>query len=144
MYIAEHIIFYAFALTAVVSATYVVIARNPVQSVLALVVTFFAMSAIWMMLEAEFLSLILILVYVGAVMTLFLFVVMMLNITAESKQSGFVRFFPVGIVLVSVLAVLMVFTVGPHYFGVQQIPVAIENLSKLSNTEQLGMVLYTE
>ena len=78
--LTEHIIFYIFATIAVCSALAVITLRNPVRSVLSLVVTFFAMSGIWMILRAEFLSLILLLVYVGAVMTLFLFVVMMLNI----------------------------------------------------------------
>jgi len=74
-----HLVFYVFAAIAVCSALAVITVRNPVHSVLSLVITFFAMSGIWMLLRAEFLSLILLLVYVGAVMTLFLFVVMMLN-----------------------------------------------------------------
>ena len=86
-----HMIFYLFAAIAVGSAVSVITARNPVRSVLSLVVTFFAMAGVWMILEAEFLSLVLLLVYVGAVMTLFLFVVMMLNIDREQKRSGFVK-----------------------------------------------------
>src|SRR3990167_7184159 len=95
-----HIIFYLFATIAVVSAIFVITARNPVRSVLSLVVTFFAMSGVWMILHAEFLSLILLLVYVGAVMTLFLFVVMMLNIDREQTRGGFVKYLPFGILLV--------------------------------------------
>ena len=87
-----HIIFYVFAATAVISGVAVITARNPVRSVLSLVITFFAMAAIWMILRAEFLSLILLLVYVGAVMTLFLFVVMMLNIDKEGHRAGFVNY----------------------------------------------------
>src|SRR5665213_980958 len=98
-----HIIFYVFAAVAVGSAISVVMARNPVHSVLSLVVTFFAMAGEWMLLRAEFLSLILILVYVGAVMTLFLFVVMMLNIDIENTRSGFVNYLPYGIIIVLLL-----------------------------------------
>ena len=88
------VVFYVFAFMAAASAVAVVSAQNPVRSVLSLVVTFFAMSGIWMLLHAEFLSLVLLLVYVGAVMTLFLFVVMMLNIDREQKSAGFVRYWP--------------------------------------------------
>src|SRR5580692_3641955 len=99
-----HIIFYAFAAVAVSSAVAVITARNPVRSVLALVVTFFAMAAVWMLLRAEFLSLILLLVYVGAVMTLFLFVVMMLNIDFASQRGGsFTRYLPFGALAVVVV-----------------------------------------
>src|SRR3990167_8644544 len=91
---ALKMIFYFFSAVAVGSACAVIMVRDPVHSVLSLVVTFFAMAAIWMTLQAEFLALILLLVYVGAVMTLFLFVVMMLNVESEVKQSGFVRYLP--------------------------------------------------
>src|SRR5690349_6399966 len=111
------VIFYVFALIAVCSAVSVITVRNPVRSVLSLVVTFFAMSGIWMMLRAEFLSLILLLVYVGAVMTLFLFVVMMLNIDVEYKRSGFVNYLPFGIVVVLLMTGLVMAAVGPEYFG---------------------------
>src|SRR5688572_17327108 len=86
------IIFYFFSALAVIAALFVVTAHHPVRSVLSLVIVFFAMAGIWMLLHAEFLSLILLLVYVGAVMTLFLFVVMMLNVEKEAKQGGFVRY----------------------------------------------------
>lgn len=140
----SHLIFYAFAFVAVFSAVLVITARNPVRSVLSLVVTFFSMAGIWMMLEAEFLSLILILVYVGAVMTLFLFVVMMLNIDRESKQSGFVRYWPIGLVVTLALTGLVMLVLSPNYFGAIDMPLPAVDLSNASNTEQLGMLLYTQ
>ena len=118
----------------------VITARNPVRSVLSLVVTFFAMAGVWMLLRAEFLSLILVLVYVGAVMTLFLFVVMMLNIDIEAKRRGFVRYLPFGVI--DCFAVLgidhdshwsRVFWPGTHALHLQPEP------ADYSNIEHLGM-----
>lgn len=139
-----HEIFYVFALLAVCSAVAVITVRNPVNSVLALVVTFFSMAGIWMELHAEFLSIILLLVYVGAVMTLFLFVVMMLNIDTEKKQKGFVRYLPFGVVIVFLLIGLTIAAVGPEYFGIAQMPVPPEEARDYSNVHYLGSVLYTE
>ena len=140
----QHIIFYIFAAVAVCSAVSVITVRNPVRSVLSLVVTFFAMSGIWMMLRAEFLSLILLLVYVGAVMTLFLFVVMMLNIDRESRQGGFVRYLPFGIIIVLLITGLIIAAVGPDYFGITQMPVPSPEPADYSNIQHLGAILYTD
>lgn len=139
-----HIIFYAFSAVAVSAAMAVITFRNPVRSVLSLVVTFFAMAAIWMMLRAEFLALILILVYVGAVMTLFLFVIMLLNIDREFDRSGFVRYLPFAIILVVVLVGLILFAIGPQYFGLTATPLPPIEASNYSNIQELGAVLYTE
>jgi NADH-quinone oxidoreductase subunit J len=136
-----HIIFYVFAALAVLSALVVVTVRNPVRSVLALVVTFFAMAGVWMLLSAEFLSLILLLVYVGAVMTLFLFVVMMLNVDVSGSKEGFTRYLPFGIFLVLLMVALMIVAFGPK-FGLMPIPAPHE--ADYSNITQLGSVLYTE
>lgn len=138
-----HIIFYAFATVAVISAMMVITARNPVQSVLSLVVTFFAMSGIWMILHAEFLSLILILVYVGAVMTLFLFVVMMLNIRKEAERSGFVRYLPFGIIVMLLITGMTIAAVGPKYFGITEMPIPAAQAADYSNIRALGTLLYT-
>lgn len=138
-----HIIFYVFATLAVCSAIAVVATRNPVRSVLSLVLTFFSMAPIWMILHAEFLSLILILVYVGAVMTLFLFVVMMLNIDKEYKTSGFVRFLPFALVIILVILGLDIAVVGPKYFGANLIRPPIE-AGNYNNIQQLGSILYTD
>lgn len=139
-----HILFYAFAAVAVCSAMAVITARNPVHSVLSLVVTFFAMSAIWMMLRAEFLSLILILVYVGAVMTLFLFVVMMLNIHKESRHSGFVHHVFIGALTVLIVSGLMMTVLGTPDFSLAQMPVPPLEPEDYSNTQALGMSLFTD
>lgn len=138
------IIFYVFALIAVCSAVSVITVRNPVRSVLSLVVTFFAMSGIWMMLRAEFLSLILLLVYVGAVMTLFLFVVMMLNIDVEYQRSGFVRYLPFGIVVVLLMTGLVMAAVGPEYFGFAKVPLPPLEDADHSNLAELGRLLFTD
>jgi NADH-quinone oxidoreductase subunit J len=139
-----HLIFYFFAALAVVSAVAVITVRNPVHSVLSLVITFFAMAGEWMLLRAEFLSLILLLVYVGAVMTLFLFVVMMLNIDKESQKSSFTRFLPVGAFVVILVTGLMIVTVGPSYFGLTQMPAPASEPANYSNIQQLGRLLFTQ
>lgn len=139
-----HIIFYLFAATAVCSAISVITMRNPVHSVLSLVVTFFSMSGVWMLLRAEFLSLILLLVYVGAVMTLFLFVVMMLNIDKEANKGGFVRYWPFGIVVVLLITGLVVAGIRPEYFGISSMPVPVPEAANYSNIEKLGVLLYTD
>jgi NADH-quinone oxidoreductase subunit J len=140
----QHIIFYLFAAVAVTAAVAVITVRNPVRSVLSLVVTFFAMAGIWMLLRAEFLSLVLVLVYVGAVMTLFLFVVMMLNIDREAKRGGFVRYLPFGVILVLLLIGLIIAAVGPQYFGLLQLPAPAAEPADYSNLYHLGILLFTD
>lgn len=135
------VIFYIFAALAVGSAMAVVTARNPVRSVLSLVVTFFAMAGVWMILSAEFLALILLLVYVGAVMTLFLFVVMMLNVDFSKQREGFIRYLPFGILVVVVLVGLMVVTFGSKFAAM---PMPAPASADFSNVSQLGAVLYTQ
>src|SRR5690348_801207 len=132
------VIFYLFATLAVTSALTVIMARDPVRSVLALVVTFFSMAGIWLLLQAEFLALILILVYVGAVMTLFLFVVMMLNVNTERKQSTFVRYLPFGLLLVGLIVALLILSVSPNYLALHASNATM--VDNLSNTEQLGQL----
>lgn len=138
-----HLIFYAFAALAVGSALYVITASNPVRSVLALVVTFFAMTGIWLLLSAEFLALILLLVYVGAVMTLFLFVVMMLNIDTENKRKGLVRYLPFGALLMVLVTGLLVAAVVPRYLGVTSTPPQ-PFPADYSNISALGSILFTQ
>lgn len=153
------IIFYVFAALAVGAAVMVISQNNPVRCVLFLVLTFFATAGLWLLAQAEFLSLILILVYVGAVMTLFLFVVMMLNIDVESMKSHFIRYMPIGLILVAFLTGLMMVSLPPNAFKVtSEQPVTNVSNSQLlpeqgsnsvartpvSNTEALGLVLYTD
>ncbi|MGB0514176.1 MAG: NADH-quinone oxidoreductase subunit J, partial [Wenzhouxiangellaceae bacterium] len=98
------IVFYLFSTVATLAALGVITSRNPVYSVLLLVLTFFSSACIWLLLEAEFLAITLVLVYVGAVMVLFLFVVMMLDINLAKLKSGFASYLPVGILVAVAMA----------------------------------------
>jgi len=138
------VVFYAFSALLLVSALGVVSARNPVHSALFLVLTFFATSAIWLLLEAEFLAITLVLVYVGAVMVLFLFVVMMLDINVARMREGFMRYTPFGIAIAIILIVQMVLVVGPEQFGLQAFEIPAPQAADYSNTRTLGRVLYTD
>ena len=140
------IVFYVFSGVMILGALGVIISRNPVHSALSLVLTFFATSGIWLLLEAEFLAITLVLVYVGAVMVLFLFVVMMLDINVTKMREGFMRFLPVGVLIALLLAVQMVLVVGPENFGfeVEQYASLERHAADYNNTEELGKVLYTE
>lgn len=154
-----HLIFSAFAGLTLLSAIMVVTQNNPVRSVLFLVLTFFGAAVLWLMLQAEFLSLILVLVYVGAVMTLFLFVVMMLNVDVEALRSHLLRLLPLGLIIVAGLSALFLMTLKqsplPSFEGVKNalgtatphtFPAfdSIDNTKAVSNTEQIGLVLYTQ
>ena len=134
------VIFYVFAGLTVICALMVITQNNPVRCVLFLVLAFFASSILWILVNAEFLALILILVYVGAVMTLFLFVVMMLNIDIESMKTHFLRYLPFGLILVALLVSLLIVALPKDAF----VSGAHVASSGLSDTEALGMVLYTD
>jgi len=142
------VIFYVFAGLTVFSALMVITQNNPVRCVLFLVLAFFASSILWILVNAEFLALILILVYVGAVMTLFLFVVMMLNIDIESMKKHFLRHLPFGLILVALLVGLLMTALPKDAFntGVEQTVAKSQSAvtKSLSDTEALGMVLYTD
>jgi len=139
----EKIIFYIFAFIMVFGATMVITVRNPVRAALFLVLTFFASAAIWMLLEAEFLAITLVLVYVGAVMVLFLFVVMMLDINTARLKEGFIRYLPVGIGVAILLVVMLVGVVGPENFSLDKMAAPERHGIDYSNTRELGSVLYT-
>jgi NADH-quinone oxidoreductase subunit J len=137
-------IFYFFAALLIFSASMVVTVRNPVHAALFLVLSFFASSAVWLILEAEFLAIALILVYVGAVMVLFLFVVMMLDINLTPLREGFARFLPLGIVI----AVLMVIAMGAVfrtvYFNGAHLDLVTPAAVDVNNARELGKLLFTE
>ena len=138
------IVFYGFSLVLVAAAVAVITVRNPVYSALFLVLAFFSASAIWMLLEAEFLAIVLILVYVGAVMVLFLFVVMMLDINLAPLQEGFIRYLPAGIFVALVMAAeLLVVIWSKGKFGQDAFPVPPPNPDDYSNTKAVGELLYT-
>lgn len=141
----ELFVFYLFAAIMVFAASRVISVRNPVHAAMYLVLTFFTCAAIWLLLEAEFLAITLVLVYVGAVMVLFLFVVMMLDINVEPLREGFVKYLPVGILVGLIMLVEMVFLITQRYFKAEQFP-APERASAeaMSNTESLGRLLYSE
>lgn len=140
----EEIVFYVFATILVASATMVVTLRNPVFCALSLVLAFFSCAALWIMLEAEFLALTLILVYVGAVMVLFLFVVMMLDINLTVLRQGFAKYLPFGLVVAILMVAQLAFIVGPEQFGLDKWPSPLLHAENYSNTKEIGSVLYTE
>lgn len=140
----QEVIFYLFSLTLLLSAGAVVVARNTVHSALFLVLTFFTTSAIWLLLEAEFLAITLILVYVGAVMVLFLFVIMMLDVNLARLKEGFIQYLPVGILVALVMGAEMIMVVGSSKFGAEAYPLPVPKAADYSNTKDLGSVLYTE
>ena len=137
----EAAVFYAFALILLVSALCVVTARNPVHAALFLVLSFFTASAIWLLLRAEFLAITLVLVYVGAVMVLFLFVVMMLDINLERLREGFWRNLPAALVVGGLMAFEMISVLAYRVYGMPQ---PNERPLSYSNTKELGRLIYTD
>ena len=139
----ETIIFYVFAVATVTSACAVVTVRNPVHAALFLVLTFFTSAVIWMTLEAEFLAISLVLVYVGAVMVLFIFVVMMLDINVARMREGFVRYLPLGLAVAAIMLMMMLSVVTSDVF-VMDVGSEPVHGADYSNTKELGAVLYTQ
>ena len=139
----DTLVFYMFAAMAVLSAISVITVRSPVHAALFLVLAFVSSAGIWLLLEAEFLAITLVLVYVGAVMVLFLFVVMMLDINIAKLREGFWRWFPFGVTLAIVMVIQMVAVVGNR--PAMETGVAItKHAANHSNTKELGRVIYTD
>ena len=145
------ICFWFFSIVAVGGALMVISLRNAVHAVLSLVMTFFSVACLWLLMQAEFLAIALVVVYVGAVMVLFLFVVMMLDIDQEKLREGFVRYLPLGIVVAAVMLLEMLSLIGVramHATTVGPNPAAaadiVNTFGQASNTAWLGMSLYTE
>lgn len=139
-------IFYVFAAVLLVAATVVIISRNPVYSALFLVLCFFTSSALWLLAEAEFLGIALVLVYVGAVMVLFLFVVMMLDINLSPMREGFARYLPVGIAVGAIMVAEMALVVGSGSaeFAEGSIASTVVEGGESNNVRLLGNVIYTK
>jgi len=138
------IVFYLFSLIMIGAAVMVISVRNPVYAALFLVLTFFSASAIWMLLEAEFLAIVLIVVYVGAVMVLFLFVVMMLDVNLAPLKEGFVNYLPVGaLVAAAMIAELLAVLWARDRFGAELYPLPEPAAQGFSNTAAVGERLYT-
>jgi len=138
--------FYLFSVVLMFSAFRVVTARNPVHAVLYLMLAFSQASAIWLLLNAEFLAITLVLVYLGAVMVLFLFVVMMLDINIDTLRQGFWKHFPLAATLGAIVALEMA-AVLMSGFRLSEVPkavVAVAGVAPVSNSKALGILLYTE
>src|SRR3977135_4570979 len=118
----EFAVFWIFAAILVIAALGVITGRNPVHAALFLVLAFFTAAALWMLLQAEFLAITLVLVYVGAVMVLFLFVVMMLDINLDKLREGFWSYLPLGAAVGVLMVVEMVLVLGGRYFGIAALP----------------------
>ncbi len=140
----EQIIFYIFAAMLLLSATMVITVRNPVHAALFLILAFFSSAAIWLLMMAEFLAIVLVLVYVGAVMVLFLFVVMMLDINIAVLREGFARLLPVGVVVALLMVAAMGVIVSSEFFKTETYQVNVSLGASYNNTELLGYTLYTE
>lgn len=139
----EQIVFYFFAAVLLFAAGMVITIRNPVKAALFLVLAFFTAAGLWILLEAEFLAITLVLVYVGAVMVLFLFVIMMLDINLLRLREGFGEYLPIGGIVAVLLVLEMAIILGPRHFGLDRIPEPIGHPVGYSNTRELGRLLYT-
>ncbi len=145
--IIQALTFYLFAAITLASAVMVISARNPVHSVLFLILAFFNAAGLFVLMGAEFLAMILVLVYVGAVAVLFIFVVMMLDINFVALREGVLQYLPVGglvglILLVELILVLAAWSVAPDASAVARVP--IPPPAEIDNTQALGQVLYTK
>ena len=137
----EQFIFYWFSAVLIAAAISVVTVRNPVIAALFLILAFFSSSALWIMMEAEFLGVVLILVYVGAVMVLFLFVIMMLDINIDMMREGFMRYLPIGVLVAVAIAAEMIMILSADKLNMPLPEVAAADHS---NTKAIGEVLYTQ
>lgn len=145
------LVFYLFAGLTLISGAMVVASRNPVHSVLFLILSFFSAAALFLLIGAEYLAMTLVIVYVGAVAVLFLFVVMMLDINFTEMRQGFLRYLPLGLTVAAVLLLeiglaMYVALARPEAEALEQTPeqLAETALAQASNTHALGLVLYTE
>jgi NADH-quinone oxidoreductase subunit J len=142
--VIQTIAFYLFATLVIASAVLTILARNPVHSVLWLILAFFNAAGLMLLVGAEFIAMLLIIVYVGAVAVLFLFVVMMLDIDFAELRSGFAAYLPFGVLLVIILAAEMIFAVGAWQAGGIDMASRIAPTPEgVSNTEAIGTLLYT-
>jgi len=137
------LLFYALATVLVGAALGVVLSRNPVRAVLSLVLAFFVSAGLWLLLQAEFLGLVLVLVYVGAVMVLFLFVVMMLDVHLSSLKEGFTRYAPLGGAVALCVIAEITYIVWVRHLGIKLEGWAQDVPAGVSNTRQIGEQLYS-
>ena len=138
------ILFWSFAAVLTGAALGVILSRNPVHSALYLVLAFFNAAVLWLLIEAEFLAIVLVLVYVGAVMVLFLFVVMMLDINIEQLRQGFARHAPLGALIAVIMVIELWYVLWVRRLGVDLPGAAAATPAGHSNTAEIGAVLYTQ
>ncbi len=135
--------FWIFATVTVLAALGVILARNPVHAVLSLVLTFFSAACLWLLLQAEFLGVVLVLVYIGAVMVLFLFVVMMLDINTTPLREGYTRYLPAAALVMVLMAAQMMLLIGRQRFDAAMPATDPAAALGKSNIEWLGEALFT-
>lgn len=140
----DTIVFYLFAAILLFAAVRVITARNPVHAALFLVLAFFTAAGLWLLLEAEFLAITLVLVYVGAVMVLFLFVIMMLDINLDKLREGFWDYLPLAAIVAVLMMVEIAVVLGGKYFALSSMPAPTPHGPEYSNTKELGRLLYTQ
>jgi NADH-quinone oxidoreductase subunit J len=140
----QELIFWFFSAVLIFAALRVITARNPVHAALFLVLAFCTAAGLWIQLEAEFLGITLVLVYVGAVMVLFLFVVMMLDINIEKLREGFWSYLPVGATVALLMVAEMALVLTGPWFGLEDAPRPAASPAGYSNTKELGRLLYTD
>ena len=138
------ICFYVFATVVVAAALATITVKNSVHATLSLVLAFFSSAATWILIEAEFLGIALVVVYVGAVMVLFLFVVMMLDVKTEVVREGFIRFLPVGVIVALTMLVEMLLLIGVRGMSEKGLPVDPAAALHQSNTAWLGTALFNQ
>ena len=139
-------LFYTFAILLIIASTLVIAARNPVHSVLCLILAFFQTAGLFLLIGAEFLAMILVIVYIGAVAVLFLFVVMMLDVNFVELREGFLNYLPIGgaiglILLVELIAIATTWTSAP---GIKTFDTSGAQHTTITNTQALGQILYTD
>jgi NADH-quinone oxidoreductase subunit J len=140
----QTVVFYAFAAILLFAALRVITARNPVHSALFLVLAFATASGLWMLLEAEFLAIALILVYIGAVMVLFLFVVMMLDINIDRLREGYWDYLVPGLAVAGIMVAEMAVVLAGRHFGLIAMLTPAPHGADYSNTKDLGRQVYTQ
>ena len=139
----DQILFYVFSFWFIASSLAMIFSRNAAKAVLFLILSFFSAASIWILLEAEFLAIILILVYVGAVMVLFLFVIKMLNIDKSTLRAKFAGYLPLGLIVAAIIIAEMTLVLGGNQFGLDVVAAPARHAADYSNITVLAMQLYT-
>jgi len=140
---SEQIIFYFLSFWLIASSLAMIFSRNAAKAVLFLVLSFFSVASVWILLEAEFLAITLILVYVGAVMVLFLFVIKMLNINKSTLRAKFAGYLPLGLIVALIIIAEMTLVLGSAQFGLDVMPAPARHGADYSNITELALQLYT-